>query len=115
MLQRVSQGQYEIADAESGMLIRGLPIFFYSKSGARLWSVRSVKDWKTAAKLFLEELVEKYGEARVNDAILSLIESCADLETFVESAVYSDGRGHFLSHYNGGEIEVNGFFIYRTN
>lgn len=51
-----------------------------------------------------------------NEAIKKLID---DMEEFVEDAISADGRGHFLSSYDGeeNEQEVNGeiFYIYRTN
>ncbi len=51
-----------------------------------------------------------------NKAILSMID---DEDGFVESAISADGRGHFLSGYDGNENEetVEGeiFYIYRQN
>lgn len=51
-----------------------------------------------------------------NDLVESMIE---DMDHFIEDAIRGDGRGHFLSHYDGEEREesVNGtmYFIYRTN
>jgi hypothetical protein len=51
-----------------------------------------------------------------NEAILKLIK---DLDHFVEDAVRSDGRGHFLSSYDGEENEQEHnnetYYIYRTN
>lgn len=48
----------------------------------------------------------------VNDLVEAMI---VDMEVFVKDAVEADGRGHFLSPYDGLEHEVNGFFIYRMN
>ena len=48
-----------------------------------------------------------------NDAILACIEQNEGLDAFVESAISADGRGHFLSHYDGNEEESNDFFIYQ--
>ena len=42
-----------------------------------------------------------------NDAILSIVEKCGDMDTLVSDAVSSDGRGHFLSPYDGHEKEWN--------
>lgn len=51
-----------------------------------------------------------------NDVILALIEKTnGGLEGFVEEAVSADGRGHFLSSYDGKENEQDGFYIYRIN
>ena len=40
-----------------------------------------------------------------NDPILQIIEQSCGLEDFVEAAVGADGRGHFLSSYDGNEHE----------
>ena len=49
-----------------------------------------------------------------NDAVLSLID---DKDDFVKDAISSDGRGHFLSQYDGNENEeeINGttYYIYK--
>lgn len=50
-----------------------------------------------------------------NDAILQCIEQGGGLETFVEEAIASDGRGHFLAGYDGEENEEGDFYIYRIN
>ena len=47
-----------------------------------------------------------------NDAIYKLIKKYDDL---VEDAVGTDGRGHFLSGYDGNENEQGDFYLYRTN
>lgn len=47
-----------------------------------------------------------------NDTILELI---PDFDDFVQTAISYDGRGHFISGYDGNENELNGFFIYRLN
>jgi len=50
-----------------------------------------------------------------NDGIASLIEKTCGMDSFVESAISADGRGHFLSSYDGEENEEGDFFIYRVN
>ena len=51
-----------------------------------------------------------------NEAVKSLIK---DFDHFVNDAVLSDGRGHFLSSYDGeeNEVKINNtwYYIYRTN
>jgi hypothetical protein len=49
-----------------------------------------------------------------NEGILKLIE---DVDHFVDDAIRADGRGRFLSGYDGEEKELNRgeFFAYRTN
>ncbi len=51
-----------------------------------------------------------------NDAFLTCVERAdGGLDAFVAEAVSADGRGHFLSGYDGEENEEGEFFIYRTN
>lgn len=47
-----------------------------------------------------------------NQVFLKLIE---DVDHFVNDAILSDARGHFLSNYDGEEHEEGEFYIYRTN
>lgn len=47
-----------------------------------------------------------------NAAILKMLD---DVDYFVEDAIKCDGRGHFLSGYDGEENEEGEYFIYRTN
>ena len=50
-----------------------------------------------------------------NDAVLRMIEKTCGLREFTEQAASADGRGHFLSGYDGNENEESGFYIYRIN
>ena len=50
-----------------------------------------------------------------NDAIYSLVKSTCGLDSLVSEAVAADGRGHFMSSYDGEENEEGEYFIYRTN
>lgn len=51
-----------------------------------------------------------------NDTIMELIEHHGEgFNSFVEEAVSSDGRGHFISAYDGEENEEGEYFIYRVN
>jgi len=47
-----------------------------------------------------------------NDAILTMIK---DFDGFVEDAIDTDGRGNYLSPYDGEETELGEFYLYRTN
>ena len=67
------------------------------------------------------EAIQNNGRCESNNrAILSMID---DEDAFVEAAIGADGRGHFISFYNGNEHEqhVRGieeeetFYIYRIN
>ncbi len=51
-----------------------------------------------------------------NDAILQLVERAdGGLEGLVEEAISADGRGHFMSNYDGEENEEGDYYIYRVN
>jgi hypothetical protein len=51
-----------------------------------------------------------------NDAVLQCVERAdGGLKGFIEEAVAADGRGHFMSSYDGEENEEGDYFIYRTN
>lgn len=56
------------------------------------------------------------GTADVNDAVVALIDQRGGMARFMEAAVAADGWGHFLSGYDGEEIELpGGFYAYRHN
>jgi hypothetical protein len=59
----------------------------------------------------IEEMQDRLCES-ANSIIEALI---VDLDHFISDAVSSDGRGHFISSYDGNENEVGEFYIYRTN
>ena len=51
-----------------------------------------------------------------NDAFTTCVERAeGGVAGFVQEAISADGRGHFLSSYDGEENEEGEFFIYRTN
>ena len=55
-----------------------------------------------------------------NDFILSLVEKTCGLADFVSAAISADGRGHFLSQYDGEETEISipdgeTLYLYRCN
>jgi hypothetical protein len=54
-----------------------------------------------------------------NDIIYNTINKLGNMDEFIDAAISADGRGHFMSSYDGNENEetVNGemFFIYRIN
>ena len=47
-----------------------------------------------------------------NGLVFALID---DIDEFVDDAIIADGRGHFISHYDGEENEVGDFYIYRVD
>ena len=50
-----------------------------------------------------------------NEFIKAMIDGTCGMNNFVESTIESDGRGNFLSQYDGEENEFGGYFIYRIN
>lgn len=51
-----------------------------------------------------------------NNAVEAIIEKTCGMDKFVEDAIKADGRGRFLSFYDGGEIELPcGYIAYRVN
>lgn len=73
---------------------------------------------KQKAEIPEKEYTEMAGKLceSFNKAVLAMI---PDKNHFVKDAILADGRGHFLSQYDGqeNEIKVNGvwYFIYRCN
>lgn len=59
----------------------------------------------------IETIQERCEDA--NPAIRALVGE--SLSWLVRDAIGADGRGHFLSSYDGNEIEAQGFYIYRIN
>jgi hypothetical protein len=59
----------------------------------------------------LEEMQGKLCES-ASPIIEGLIEN---MDHFVRDAIGADGRGHFISQYDGEENEEGAFYIYRTN
>lgn len=61
----------------------------------------------------LKEMQSKLCED-ANPIIRALI---VNIDDFVENAIQADGRGHFLSSYDGEEIELNNgkYYAYRIN
>ena len=60
------------------------------------------------------DLIKEYQKKceSANEGLKALIE---DLDYFIDDAISSDGRGHFISAYDGDENEEGEYFIYRVN
>jgi hypothetical protein len=50
-----------------------------------------------------------------NDELFNIIDGQGRMQEFVDDAISADGRGHFLSSYDGIENEQDDFFIYQVN
>ena len=61
------------------------------------------------------ETIRIIQDAKYEDANEPLKRLINDLDHFIEDAVSSDGRGHFLASYDGHENEEGQFYIYRRN
>lgn len=59
----------------------------------------------------LQQLQERLCES-ANSIVKALI---YDLDVFIDDAIDADGRGHFISYYDGKENEHNGLYIYRID
>ena len=63
-----------------------------------------------------EAIIKALGEVQsricdsANELVYALIN---DFDEFCEDAIYSDGRGHFLSYYDGEEHKSGDYYIYR--
>ena len=80
-----------------------------------VWAFKAefLEDMTDIPKEAFEGLQHKCEDA--NSAILKIIESTCGLYDFCDTAISYDGRGHFISHYDGEEHELNDFYIYRIN
>lgn len=78
-----------------------------------LWAFRPgfLADWIVLDEKSIAKLQEACEDC--NDALVALVGE--DFGDLVEAAVAADGRGHFLSGYDGEEVEIDGFYIYRVN
>ena len=63
----------------------------------------------------VNEDIIKMAQEKCEGANETLKAMIVDLDAFVEEAIQTDGRGHFLSTYDGEENEEGDYFIYRVN
>ena len=69
---------------------------------------REAEIWIEAMREMQSKLCES-----ANTIVKSFINNYKD--EFIADAIESDGRGHFISFYDGEEHEVNGYYIYRIS
>lgn len=83
-----------------------------------LWAFNaSFLSSETGIDIEVFEAIQANGKCESNN---SAIESTIDdIDSFIESAISADGRGHFMNTYDGEEgeetIEGTTFYIYRIN
>ena len=70
----------------------------------------STREYRSAVES-LEYAQEQCCE-NADGLVVALID---DMDEFVEDAIDADGRGHFISRYDGVENEQDGFYIYRVD
>ena len=69
---------------------------------------------KTQIKKSIEQMQRSLCED-ANPIIYAIIGGANGIDNFISDAIEADGRGHFLSLYDGVEKETEHFFIYRIN
>lgn len=78
--------------------------------------LRHTKAYENTTEYEDEAIIEALGEVQsricenANELVYALIK---DFDEFCEDAISEDGRGHFLSYYDGKEYESDNFYIYR--
>lgn len=74
-----------------------------------------IEDLSNSAKEGLEEMIKHIQIEQcesANDAILKILGN--NLEDLIQDAIQCEGRGHFLSSYDGEEVEIRGgLYAYR--
>ena len=63
----------------------------------------------------VNEDIFKLLQDKCEDSNQVILNSIRDIDDFISDAIGCDGRGHFISSYDGEENELNDYFIYRTN
>ena len=86
--------------------------------------------WAFNATFIIDTCELKEGASALQESLVRVQEGCSDacngllesiilttcgMDAFVKAAVAADGRGHFLSPYDGVEREESNLFIYRVN
>ena len=79
-------------------------------------SIWAFSSWFLASHSGLDEEIIKHLQEKCEGANDVLLKSIKDIDSFVSDAIGCDGRGHFLSGYDGNEQEINeNLFLYRIN
>lgn len=100
-------------DAEDIVRYEGLETSFYdedTEEEVELDDEETVDQMYGSVNDWIKEQQGRYEDG--NQALLNVIDN---MDGFVRDAEMSDGRGHFLSSYDGDENEQGNFYIYRIN
>ena len=71
-----------------------------------------MNSWECNAAIESLQEAQKNQCENLNGLVYALIDN---IDEFVEDAIIADGRGHFISYYDGEENELNDLYIYRLN
>ena len=80
--------------------------------------IQHCKNYEDMSQFEFNSAVESLRHAQAeccenaNGLVFALID---DMDEFIEDAIDADGRGHFISRYDGEENEQNNFYIYRVD
>ena len=75
-------------------------------------NVNNMSTWEYQAAIESLRKAQADQCENLNGLVFALID---DIDEFVDDAITSDGRGHFISRYDGEENEEGDFFIYRVD
>ena len=78
-------------------------------------TVWAFSSWFLSQHTDIDEEIIQHLQDKCEGANELLLRSIIDFDAFVDEAISIDGRGHFMSSYDGHENELNELFIYRVN
>lgn len=78
-------------------------------------SIWGFNSWFLSKHTGLDEDIIRHLQDKCEGANDVLLNAVKDIDDFVNDAIGCDGRGHFMSSYDGNEEELNDLYIYRTN
>lgn len=103
-------GEYEVFTEEEA----NERTYEYIKDTLWAFEPHFMEEVTGVSHIVFKSLSGLYEEA--NEAVYSLVENTCGMDTLVQEAIDADGRGHFIGHYDGEEIETEtGLFLYRVN
>ena len=122
-----NQQRYEMEDGSEWLVLTDEEADYFTREEIEdsLWSFnptfivnhlenQSLDNWERSHCVDALSEIQKHHCEGINPIIRALI---GDMDEFVADAIASDGRGNFLSRYDGREIDLDGtdFYAYRTN
>lgn len=80
--------------------------------------MEQMENFSTTLRCRIIKSIEKIQVNLCEDAkpiIYALVGGEDGIDNFISDAIDADGRGHFLSYYDGEEKKTENFFVYRLN